>query len=162
MPTPCTHAWADKLPEPAVKLRGREQSPDRRDAFIKPSGRGWAEDQEAQVFMSRPTGPRNPSPLAGSPRPLSTPPGLIRLAPPQSSLGAEEMRGPSGGSLGRESRSGHPRTELTTPSFVPGVVPEPTVQRTQDETAERTGRPETRLLPESAAHASAGWPLGRV
>lgn len=36
------------------------------EAFIKPSGRGQTEDQEAGVFMSHPTGPRNPSPLAGS------------------------------------------------------------------------------------------------
>lgn len=51
------------------------------EAFIKPSGRGQAEDQEAGVFMSHPTGPRNPSPLAGSPKPLSAPPGLIRPSP---------------------------------------------------------------------------------
>lgn len=66
---------------PAGKSRGRDQSRAGREAFIKPSGRGRAEDQEAQVFMSRPTGPRNPSPLAGSPKPLSTSRGLIRPAP---------------------------------------------------------------------------------
>lgn len=51
------------------------------EAFIKPSGRGQAEGQEAGAFMSHPTGPRNPSPLAGLPKPLSAPPGLIRPSP---------------------------------------------------------------------------------
>jgi hypothetical protein len=59
---------------PGESLAGQE-------AFIKPSGRGEAKNRETQVFMSRPTGPRNPSPLAGSPRPLSAPPGLIRPCP---------------------------------------------------------------------------------
>lgn len=89
------------------------------------------------------------------------PSGLIRPGPPaQGILGAKEALGPSRGDQGRERRG--PRSELTAPSSVPGVVPEPKVQRTPDETAECPGRPETRLLPESEAHASAGRSLGRV
>lgn len=55
------------------EARSRDQRLAGREAFIKPSHCGRAKDQRAQLFMSRPTGPRNPSPLAGSPRPLSTP-----------------------------------------------------------------------------------------
>ena len=88
--------------------------------------------------------------------------------PAQPSLGGELWcaRGArtQQGQSQREKRGGGviPDPGLTAPSFALGVVSEPKVQRTPHETAERSGRAETRLLPESAAHASPGRPLGRV
>lgn len=88
-------------PEPRRGLAGRE-------AFIKPSGRGRAEDREAQVFMSRPTGPRNPSPLAGSPRPFSIPTGLIRPGPRLKGVLACKIAGLQQGQAGQEEERGDP------------------------------------------------------
>lgn len=41
-----------------------------------------------------------------------------------------------------------------------GLVPEPALQGETHEAAERAGRPETRLLPEPAAHEDPGGPPG--
>lgn len=138
-PAPC---WAGGLYNKAVTLR-TGQGPGSSALYESPHGSaksftlGWFAEA-----------PLHPS-------------GLIRPGPPaQGILGAKEALGPSRDGPGRERR--RPRSELTCPFSVPGVVPEPTVQRTPDETAERPGRPETRLLPESEAHASAGRSLGRV
>ncbi|XP_027628923.1 LIM/homeobox protein Lhx5 [Tupaia chinensis] len=103
---------------PAPKLGARGQSQARREAFIKPSGRGQVEGQEAGVFMSRPTGPRNPSPLAGSGEAplLPSRPNPAR-PPPQGSPGAVEALGPSGGG-----RAGRGRKAPLTPSLQPCVL----------------------------------------
>lgn len=62
--------------------------------------------------MSRPTGPRNPSPLAGSPKPLSTSRGLIRPAPASGQSwcggGYRTQKGRPG-----QGGEGHPGPELT-------------------------------------------------
>lgn len=86
---------------------------------MKPSVRGQADDQEAGVFMSHPTGPRNPSPLAGSPKPLSAPPGLIRPNPRLGECAVPEALGPSRVSLSRRGGT------FLTPSSLP--LPSPQV-----------------------------------
>lgn len=131
---------------------------------MKPSGRGRARTGSPSLYES-PQGSAKSFTLGWFTEAPLHPSGLIRLPPhptPTPASGQswrQEALGPSRGGPGRERI---PATQLTAPSSVPGVVPEPTVQRTQDETAKRTGRPETRLLSESEAHASTGGPLGRV
>ena len=44
--------------------------------------------------------------------------------------------------------------------YASGLVPEPTLQGTEDEAAERAGRPASRLLPQSAPDAAARGPPG--
>lgn len=78
------------------------------------------------------------------------------------SRGVPKALGPSRANLSRSVGGVIPDPKLTVLSFASGMVSEPKVQRTPHETAERSGRTETRLLPESAAHASPGRPLGRV
>lgn len=71
--------------------------------------------------MSRPTGPRNPSPLAGSPKPLSTPPGLIRPGPASRESwcgrGARTQRGQP--RQGREEKGGEGGEDTLIPSSQP-------------------------------------------
>lgn len=44
--------------------------------------------------------------------------------------------------------------------YASGLVPEPTLQGTKDEAAERAGRPAPRLLPQSSPDATACGPPG--